>query len=326
MHLAGPRQTLEIYGIRLVGMNAENAHKLLFSIVFILVVLLFNRVLKAISRCLVRDIHSARVQFWARQGINVATASVLIVGLVSIWFNDPARLATAAGLVTAGLAFALQRVITAMAAYLVILRGKTFNVGDRIMMGGVRGDVIALGFIQTTVMEMGQAPGEQGDDPSMWVHGRQYTGRVVTITNDRIFDTPVYNYTREFPYLWDEMAVPIAYTADRHAAERILLDAAARHTVKTTELAHDALENLKRRYVLRETSELEPRVFFRLTDNWMEMSVRFLVHEFGIRAVKDAMSRDIITALEAAGIGIASGTYDVVGMPTLKVQVIDEKK
>ncbi|MFO1431682.1 MAG: mechanosensitive ion channel [Candidatus Competibacteraceae bacterium] len=66
------------------------------------------------------------------------------------------RLATALGLVTAGLAFALQRVITVLAGYFVILRSRTFNVGDRIRMGGVRGDVIALSFMQTTIMEMGQ--------------------------------------------------------------------------------------------------------------------------------------------------------------------------
>ena len=78
---------------------------------------------------------------------------ILIVGLLSIWFDNPNNLAMGLGLASAGLAFALQKVITSLAGYVVILRGKTFNVGDRITMGGVRGDVIALGFIQTTIME-----------------------------------------------------------------------------------------------------------------------------------------------------------------------------
>lgn len=56
---------------------------------------------------------------------------LFLLGLLSIWFDDPARLATGIGLVTAGLAFALQRVITAAAGYFVILRGDTFNIGDR---------------------------------------------------------------------------------------------------------------------------------------------------------------------------------------------------
>ena len=122
---------------------------------------------------------------------------LLLLGLASIWFDDPTRLTTALGLVTAGLAFALQRVVTALAGYVLILRGKTFNVGDRIVMGGVRGDVIALGFIQTTIMEMGQPPPVQNADPAMWVQGRQYTGRIVTVSNAKMFDEPVFNYTRE---------------------------------------------------------------------------------------------------------------------------------
>src|SRR5205809_23593 len=84
-----------------------------------------------------------------------------------------------------------------------ILRGKTFNVGDRIVMGGVRGDVIDLSFMQTRIMEMGQSLKEQGDAPSMWIRSRQFTGRIVTVTNDKVFDDAVYNYTHDFPYIWD---------------------------------------------------------------------------------------------------------------------------
>ena len=69
----------------------------------------------------------------------------MVVGIVSIWFDDPKRLTAAAGLLTVGLAFALQKVVTAMAGYFVILRGNTFPGRDRITMGGVRGDVAALG-------------------------------------------------------------------------------------------------------------------------------------------------------------------------------------
>ena len=78
-----------------------------------------------------------------------------------------------------------QRVVTALAGYVVIMRGNTFTVGDRITMGGVRGDVIALTFMQTKVMEMGQPPAVQGADPAVWVRSRQFTGRIVTVTTTR---------------------------------------------------------------------------------------------------------------------------------------------
>jgi hypothetical protein len=77
---------------------------------------------------------------------------------------------------------------------------------------------------------------------------------------------------------------------------------------------------LKRRYFLRE-ADLEPRVFYRLTDNWVEMSLRFIAHDSGTRGLKDQMSREILEGFERSG--IASGTYEVVGMPKLQVEVTE---
>jgi small-conductance mechanosensitive channel len=207
-------------------------------------------------------------RFWWQQAIRLTTAALGIILFVSIWFDDPQRLATVAGLVSAGLAIALQRLVTAFAAYFVILRGRIFRVGDRIVMGGVRGDVIELGFVRTSVMEMGQPPPVQSDEPAVWVAARQHTGRVVTITNDKIFDEPVYNYTREFPYIWEELHLPVPYKADRARAERILLSAARQHGVDVHTVPDKALEQLTRHYFV-EPSDLEPRVFWQLTDNWL---------------------------------------------------------
>ncbi len=309
---------MEIFGIRLVGINAENGQKLLLTLAFIAIVILVHRFLIASVRVLLPARHE-RVRFWTQQAIGLTTALVLIAGFLSIWFDDPLRLATALGLVTAGLAFALQKVVTAIAGYFVILRGKTFTVGDRISMGGVRGDVIALGFIQTTIMEMGQPPAVQMADPAMWVGSRQYTGRVVTVSNAEIFDQPIYNYTRDFPYIWEEMHIPISYQDDRQRAEQILLAAARRHTVPISEMSQVALQAMQHRYFVH-TAALEPKVFYRITDNWLELTVRFIVEDRGIRDLKDAMSRDILEEFDTAGIGIASATYTIVGLPPLRIQ------
>ncbi|MGI8553202.1 MAG: mechanosensitive ion channel family protein [Dehalococcoidia bacterium] len=309
---------MRFFGIRFVGINAENGQKLLLTLAFLAIIVSLQRLLIGLAGLLLRRRGSEHVWFWTRQAINLSTTIVVIVGILSIWFNDPTRLATALGLVTAGLAFALQKVVTAVAGYFVILRGKNFTVGDRITMGGVRGDVIALGFIQTTIMEMGQPAAVQNADPAMWVKSRQYTGRVVTVSNDKIFDEPVYNYTRDFPYIWEEIAIPITYSTDRACAEQILLDCAGGHTVQINEMSREALQVMRERYFLQ-TDDLTPRVYYRITDNWLELTVRFVVNERGIRDLKDAISRDILTAFDKAGIGIASATYDIVGLPLLRL-------
>ena len=317
LQTAGPEHTLVVGGVRLLGFTPQNVRKLVFTVLLFAGLYVVARVLRAVADAFGGQ--RKRVAFWSRQGISLFTFVAAVFGFICIWFDNPARLATAAGLVTAGLAFALQKVVTAFAGYFVILRGKTFNVGDRIKMGTVRGDVIALNFIQTVIMEMGEPPAEQSEDPGMWVQSRQYSGRIVTISNSQIFDDPVYNYSRDFPYIWEEMHIPISFKDDRRRAEQIILDAVNRHTADVLQLAGPDLERLKHQFRV-EAAEIRPRSYMRITDNWVEFAVRFLVRTHQVRAVKDAISRDILDGLDAAGIGIASGTYEIVGVPPLRVE------
>ena len=318
MSFTGPNGALELFGVTLVGVTAENGRKLLLTLAFILAAYLIGRVLNTLLGTATKETRFPRARFWARQAVKIVTALIIVIGVLSAWFDDPTRLATALGLVTAGVAFALQRVITAIAGYFVLLRGKTFNVGDRIVLGGVRGDVIALGFMETTIMEMGQPPATDSADPAVWVKSRQYTGRIVTVTNAKIFDDPVYNYTRDFSFLFEEMTTPVGYTADRARAEAILLETARKHTAPFMAVSEAESRELQRRYFMPEPS-FEPKVYWRMTDNWLELTVRFVAREHGVRDLKDAMTRDILAAYDAAGIEIASATFEVVGVPPLRV-------
>ena len=262
----------------------------------------------------------ARPRFWIVQATRLALLVAVVVALISVWVADAGRFASIAGLITAGIAVSLQRVLTSFAAYLIVLRGRVYTVGDRITMGGVRGDVVRVGFMQTSVMEMGAPPRSQNGNPDTWVSARQYTGRIVSVTNDKIFDNAVYNYTREFPYLWDEMTFPIKYGADYQRAESILLAAAKRQTDEYVRKAEPALEQLRERFVLALKIDLEPKVYLRLTDNWIELTLRFLAPVHGVRSIKDAMGREILAGLGEAHLEIASSTYDVVGFPPVRIE------
>lgn len=320
---AAPAQNVEgakIFGVRLIGATPENFHKLLLTGAFIVVAIAVTWVLRRVLELFIGSRGGTRFQFWAKQGVSLIIAAILILGIMSIWFDNPARLAAVLGLIGAGVAFALQRVITAVAGYFVILRGKTFNVGDRIVMGGARGDVIRLSFMQTHIMEMGQPPQvNPGTDPSMWVHSRQFTGRIVTVTNDKVFDEPVYNYTRDFPYIWDEIRLPVRYQDDRHKAEAILLDAARAHALTREKIGAEEIKRLEESFGIH-MGDIDPRAFLRITDNWLEITVRFLAPDHGIRHIKDCMSRDILAGLDKAKIGIASETQAIVEVPPIRVE------
>ena len=309
-------------GVKLVGVTPENFNKLLISLVLIgLVAGLGALAKRLVVRLVDGRTHPDRL-FWGKQAVHLVGAGVLLLGLVSVWFDDPSSLIGTLGLVTAGLAFALQKVVTSVAGYFVILRGNNFRVGDRIVMGGVRGDVLAVRFTQTVIMEMGQPPSVQAATPEIWVRSRQYTGRVVSVPNAKIFEEPIYNYSAEFPFIWEEMTVPVSYKDDRAAAERVLMEVAAEHAVPPDRVGADQLRGLQRRYPLRPI-DLGPAVFYRLTDNWLELTVRFVAEEFGVRGLKDKMSRDILRKFDAAGVGLASATSEIVGLPP--VEIVDRR-
>lgn len=316
---ASPVEGAKISGVTLIGATPDNLHKLLLTIGFVIAAWLITKLLRFVLGLFIGSRSGTRFQFWAKQGVSLVVAAILILGIMSIWFDNPARLAGVLGLIGAGVAFALQRVITAVAGYFVILRGKTFNVGDRIVMGGVRGDVIDLSFMQTRIMEMGQSPKEQGDAPSMWIRSRQFTGRIVTVTNDKVFDEPVYNYTREFPYIWDEINLPVKYGDDADQVEQLLLESARRHALTSQKIGEEEVKRLEKDFGVA-VGDVDPRVYWRMTDNWLELTIRFLLPDHGGRGIKDAMSREILDGLYRSKIEIASGTYAIVEVPPIRVE------
>jgi small-conductance mechanosensitive channel len=78
----------------------------------------------------------------------------------------------------------------------------------------------------------------------MWVQSRQYSRRIVTISNSEIFEQPVYNYTRDFPYIWEEMHLPVSYKDDRDRAEQIMFDSVLHHTTEIANIAQPELDRL----------------------------------------------------------------------------------
>ena len=108
---------MDLFGVRLMGVTADTGRKVLLTLGFTGAILLIRYALARLIAVLRGDRQNERITFWARQGLSVASAVLILLATVSIWFDRPERLATGAGLVTAGLAFALQRVVTSFAGY-----------------------------------------------------------------------------------------------------------------------------------------------------------------------------------------------------------------
>lgn len=257
-----------------------------------------------VGRTVTRRVDDPTVRYWSRKIVRGVAVVVALVGVAVVWRAFAGRVGVVLGLVTAGVAFAMQEVIGSLAGGANILFGRIFSVGDRIEMGGVHGDVIDITPMRTKVMEIGSAT-----DDRAWVKGRQYTGRIVTISNKATFTDPVYNYSAGFEYLWDEVSVGVGYGTDIATAERILLEEAQR--VSGTREAEAAISAMARRYPVPR-ADVEPRVFVRSTDSWIELSARFVVPVRAARLHKDQLTRRILTRLSDAGISIAYPTTETV--------------
>lgn len=127
----------------------------------------------------------------------------------------------------------------------------------------------------------------------MWVRSRPFTGRIVSVANCTIFDEAIFNYSRNFPFIWEEIAIPISSSDDRVPVEETMLHAASQHTPKLSELSVEPVTNLQTDYYVG-ISGLEPRVFYRVTDNWLERAVRFIVDDRKVRGIEDAISRELL--------------------------------
>jgi small-conductance mechanosensitive channel len=307
-----------VTALQLVGVDATTGSKVLYTLVFLAGVVVVRWLARGLVAATMRGPERHTLRFWTRQAINLVTAVVVALGLLSIWFDNGLHAAAAVGILGAGVAFALQKAVTSVAGYFLILRGDIFTIGDRIVMGGVRGDVIGLGFLRTTILEMGQPAGDEDVATPVWVDARQHTGRIVTVTNGVVFDEPVYNYSREFPFLWEELGVSIPYDADRGTAEGLLLDAASRHSLDVSTIGVEAMQRMRRRFYVPAT-EFEPEVFVKMQTSWIELTVRFVVPVYGIRKIKSAMTRDILDAFDAAQIPIATTTLVVSDVPPIRL-------
>jgi small-conductance mechanosensitive channel len=149
---------------------------------------------------------------WSKAATYVAAlVGIFVVG--RIWFVGFRSIATFLGLVAAGLVITLKEPVLNMAGWVFLLWRRPFVVGDRIQIGQHAGDVIDRRLFQFSILEVGN-----------WVQADQSTGRIIHVPNGRLFTEPLANYTKAFPYLWNEVPVVVTFESNWREAKRLLLE------------------------------------------------------------------------------------------------------
>ena len=264
-------------------------------------------IIKLIERNIFSKIKDSDNRYRAKKFGSFIGFILSVVLITVVYSNKLGGLTVALGVAGAGIAFSLQEVIASFAGWLAILLGGFYKSGDRVQLGGIKGDVMDIGVLRTTLMETGQ-----------WVDGDLYNGRIVLIANSYVFKEPVFNYSGDFPFLWDEIKIPIKYGSNYDKTKEILLKIGNEVAGDLTQKSSDLWQNLKNKYKLEE-AQTEPMVSLIANDNWVEFTLRYKKR----RSTKTELFCKLLIAIEATkgDVNFASGTYEIVGVPEIKVNI-----
>ena len=240
-----------------------------------------------------------------RKVVRYVITILTLVILYVVWVDQMGDISIALGIFGAGLAFALQEVIGSFAGWLTIISGQPFSIGDRIETGGIQGDVIDIGILRTTIMEIGN-----------WLVGDHNTGRIVTLSNAFIFKEPLFSYDVHLHYIWDEIQIPLPYGSDWKKAIEILRNTVIAHPEyqKLLPKARQQRAELRKQFAVKVTP-LDPRVFVNLTDNWIALGLVYPVDTDLRRLFRSEICQQLLETFDNAGIEIASETISIVDFP-----------
>jgi small conductance mechanosensitive channel len=188
---------------------------------------------------------------------------------LSVVAGDARALVGSIGLFGLALSWALQTPIESFTGWLLNSFRSYYRVGDRIAVGKVFGDVARVDFLTTTVFEAG--------GPDKNVRAAQSTGAMVTFPNSEILRANVINYTRDFPFVFDEMVVAVANESDVPFAIEVVRRVAEEVVGERMEGAADVYAEVLERAHLGWDVARRPEVYLSATDSWLELTVRYVV-------------------------------------------------
>ena len=280
--------------------------KYIFWVVLIILVISFFR------KFLKKSLPDNSIRYKSQKGVEVLGYGLIIFLTISYFTGSIKDFTLAIGLLTAGITITLQELILSIAGSFYIFFVKVYKPGDRIEINGIKGDVIDIDSIYTTMMEIGE-----------WVSSDNYSGRIVKLSNSFVFKGAIYNYSQDFPFLWDEFNLPIRYGSDVELAKSIVVQIAGEVLSEYVSKSLSKWKEVVNKYYI-EDAQVEPTLAITMTDNWIQFNIRYIVDYKKRRYTKHILNEKIGKAiLKTNGkVTLASATFEIVKIPKIN---IDEK-
>jgi len=267
-------------GTTWLGMEPDTQIKLLKSL---FVVLFFLLVRSAFMRVMLRNVTDIRQRYSWTRGLTSTIAILILLFLGVIWFAGLERIATFAGILGAGLAVALHDSIANIAGFLFIMLRRPFEVGDRIEIDGVAGDVIDIRMFQFSLLEIGN-----------WVDADQSTGRIMQVPNGKVLRSTTASFNKGFEYIWHEIPVLITFESNWKKAKAILEDIVDEDAFVVGEEVERQVRRAASRYLIY-SGKVTPIVYTTVRDSGVLLTVRYMTKPKTRRGTEQQLWEDILS-------------------------------
>lgn len=263
---------------------SQTTYKLLYTSATLVIIYFFFKVL--IDEVIVSRISGAKTRYSMRKATSMFQIAIFLIIFIAIWIENVQALFVAYGLIAAGVAVALQDFFKNIMGGILVLTGGIYQAGDRIEVDGKTGDVIDVGIMYTTILEIKE-----------WVAADQATGRLLNIPNGRVLTDIVHNYTKDNTIIWDEIMLPLTYDSDIEYANKQVEQIAKKYTKTSIEKAEQEIKHLSSKYYLT-SRDATPSIYIKITDNWVEMYLRYVTVVRERRETYSQLTKEIYSFIQ----------------------------
>lgn len=253
---------------------------------WILLALLVILAVRVIRRWVDREIDDVNRRHKVRKGVSYAGVAVVLLVGVAMLIGRSVSVAAFLGILAAGAAVALQDTAKNAVGWLYLSSRSGLSSGARVEVEGLVGEVIDVGVMKTTILEVGNL-----------VEGRQSTGRLASIPNSKFMNQAVLYSPDYSPYVWHEASYLLTYESDLARGVELLEQLGDDLHQELDPAATGGFRRLERNFAFKHGPRT-PIVYVRAMDSGVQLTLRYLTHIRERRGSEDRLTRSLLAAVD----------------------------
>jgi small-conductance mechanosensitive channel len=232
-----------------------------------------------------RFVTDPRLQASLRTIVSTAVDLVGLVAVILLLFGPPSQIATALGLIGAGLTVALKDFVVGFAGWFILMGRNGIRVGDWVEIDEIRGEVAEIGLFRTVLLETGN-----------WTESGHPTGRRVSLSNSFAIEGHFFNFTTSGQWLWDEIKATLPADRDPNPIAEAIRKRVTEQTAETARLAEQEWSSLAGSSAMRAFTA-EPAVSLRPEQEGMEVVVRYVTRATERHQMRMRLYQEVVDAI-----------------------------